>query len=112
MVGDIIVLDSSAGKKYVKQEAQVVKVSAKMVVVNFLSLKEKQRSFPKAACKVLQPSTMRMLSSRTGPKATTGASAAAALAATATGTTAPMPEEDVNEEEYAEQLFGKPEDES
>ena len=105
MVGDIIVLDSSVAKKYVKQEAQVVRLTAKTVLVNFMTLKDKQRSFPKTACKVIQPSTMRLLSAKTGSKATTGSSAASAPASP------PTPEKEVNEEEYARELFGSQEDE-
>ena len=119
VVGDIIKLDDSVGKRFHEQEAQVIKVTAKMITVTLTSGKEKlPKTFSKTAAKVIHPSTLRAAgagadSAGTAPQGgaasgAPGAASGAPVAAPGADAAAQAPEanEEFDEAEYAANLFG------
>ena len=60
VVGDIVVLGGSVGKRFQQQEAQVINITPKMPVVSVHSGKEKaSKTFATSVCKIVQPSVLR-----------------------------------------------------
>ena len=115
MIGDIVRLDDSVGKRFINQEAQVTKVSPKMVTVAFINLKDKPKSVLKTACAIVQHSTLKAM------RAASAAGAPGASAAVAPGPTeassssgsaagAPVKHPAVDEAAYCESLFGAGDD--
>ena len=98
VVGDIVHLNDTVGKQWQHKDAQVTKITLKMLTVNFLDGKKVViKTFAKTAAAIVQPSAMRDVK-MDASSAASGASSSAALVAPA----APP----LDEAAYAANLFG------